>query len=109
MGKVRNTFGCGIAPLRPLLGLIAAALLAGAIACEPIYDMGVVAVAPLDERLIAITLEAGIVYDYKFSYNSQDGGLTWSERGNYWMNEQIDPPGILAAEIHGYPARSLPN
>lgn len=91
MAGVRKASGSGIAPMRLLLALLTAALLAGAIACEPIYDMGVAAVVPLDEGLIAITLEAGIVYDYKFSHSSQDGGLTWSERDSYRLNEYIDP------------------
>ena len=80
MGKVRNAFGCGIAPLRPLLGLIAAALLAGAIACGSSYH-GVVAVGPpSDKELIAITLERHEVSRYKTEHSSQDGGLSWTVR-----------------------------
>lgn len=89
MGKVRNTFGCGIAPLRPLLGLIAAALLAGAIACGG-SDLGVVAVVPSDEGLAAITLGYSPVENYKFEHSSQDGGLTWSGKNAYGLKEQID-------------------
>ena len=89
MGKIRNAFGCGIAPLRPLLGLIAAALLAGAIACGG-SDLGVVAVVPSDEGLAAITLGYSPVENYKFEHSSQDGGLTWSGKNVYGLKEQID-------------------
>ena len=86
MGKVRNAFGCGIAPLRPLLGLVAAALLAGTTACGSTYH-GVVAVGPpSEEELIAITFESHEVSDYKTEHSSQDGGLTWSRRDKPYGN-----------------------
>ena len=88
MGKVRKTFGCGIAPLRLLLALLTAALLAGAIACAG--DSGVVAVGPSDKGLIAVTNVSGgsigisVPRSYALAYISQDGGLTWSKRDYPW-------------------------
>ena len=89
MGKVGKAFGCGIAPLRPLLGLIIAVLLAGVIACGG-SDFGVVAVVPSDEGLAAITLVYSPVGNYKFEHSSQDGRLTWSGKNAYGLKEQID-------------------
>ena len=89
MCKVRKAFGCGLALLRPLVGLIAAALLAGAIACGG-SDFGVVAVVPSDEGLAAITLDYSTTRNYKFEHSSQDGGLTWSGKNAYGLKEQID-------------------
>ena len=87
MGKVRKASGCGIAPLRLLLALLTAALLAGAIACAG--DSGVVAVSPSDEGLIAVTNVSGgmgisVPRSYALHYISQDGGLTWSKRDYPW-------------------------
>ena len=86
MGKTRNASGCGIAPLRLLLALLTAALLAGAIACAS--DSGVVAVGPSDEGLIAVTNVSGggisVPRSYALHYISQDGGLTWSKRDYPW-------------------------
>ena len=88
MGEIRKAYNRVIARLRPLLALLTAALLAGAIACET--DAGVVAVGLSDEGLIAITYARGggnpgigspaPSNDYALDYSSQEGGLTWRQR-----------------------------
>ena len=49
----------------------------GLTACHPFPDLGVVAVGPSDDGLIAKLDERGVLY---FPYSSQDNGLTWTPR-----------------------------
>lgn len=89
MAEVRKASSRGIARLRPLLALLTAALMAGAIACHT--DAGVVAVVPSDEELIAITHDYGEGGDrHSFNHRSQDGGLTWDNHDAYALVREID-------------------